>query len=149
MAVLHEPGETELAQSSLSALKAMRATGRIKLLGIAGGGDVMDAYVSTVGGVRLGEPAADLATALALASAAQDKPLPQRLVCFGEIGLAGEVRPVPEINRRIQEVARLGFTHAVVPASPTGPGKIPAGFSVREVTTVGQALELLFPARPD
>jgi len=68
-------------------------------------------------------------------------------VCFGEIGLAGEVRPVPEINRRIQEVARLGFTHAVVPASPNGPGKIPPGFSVREVTTVSQAMELLFPPR--
>ena len=107
----------------------------------------MDCYVSTVGGVRLTEPATDLAVCMALASAAQDRPLPQRLVCFGEIGLAGEVRPVPEINRRIQEVARLGFTHAVVPASPSGPGKIPPGFSVREVTTVNQAMELLFPPR--
>lgn len=107
----------------------------------------MDCYVSTVGGVRLTEPATDLAVCMALASAAQDRPLPQRLVCFGEIGLAGEVRPVPEINRRIQEVARLGFTHAVVPASPNGPGKIPPGFSVREVTTVSQAMELLFPPR--
>ena len=107
----------------------------------------MDCYVSTVGGVRLSEPATDLAVCMALASAAQDRPLPQRLVCFGEIGLAGEVRPVPEINRRIQEVARLGFTHAVVPASPSGPGSIPPGFSVREVTTVNEAMELLFPAR--
>lgn len=107
----------------------------------------MDCYVSTVGGVRLTEPATDLAVCMALASAAQDRPLPQRLVCFGEIGLAGEVRPVPEINRRIQEVARLGFTHAVVPASPNGPGKIPPGFFVREVTTVSQAMELLFPPR--
>ena len=107
----------------------------------------MDCYVSTVGGVRLTEPATDLAVCMALASAAQDRPLPQRLVCFGEIGLAGEVRAVPEINRRIQEVARLGFTHAVVPASPSGPGKIPPGFSVREVTTVGRAMELLFPPR--
>lgn len=107
----------------------------------------LDCYVSTVGGVRLTEPATDLAVCMALASAAQDRPLPQRLVCFGEIGLAGEVRPVPDINRRIQEVARLGFTHAVVPASPSGPGKIPQGFSVREVTTVSQAIELLFPPR--
>lgn len=107
----------------------------------------LDCYVSTVGGVRLTEPATDLAVCMALASAAQDRPLPQRLVCFGEIGLAGEVRPVPDINRRIQEVARLGFTHAVVPASPSGPGKIPQGFSVREVTTVSEAIELLFPPR--
>ena len=107
----------------------------------------LDCYVSTVGGVRLTEPATDLAVCMALASAAQDRPLPQRLVCFGEIGLAGEVRPVPDISRRIQEVARLGFTHAVVPASPSGPGKVPQGFSVREVTTVSQAIELLFPPR--
>ena len=112
-------------------------------VGLAG----MDCYVSTVGGVRLSEPATDLAVCLALASAAQDRPLPQRLVCFGEIGLAGEVRPVPDINRRIAEVARLGFTHAVVPASPNGPGRIPPGFSVREVTTLEQAIELLFPRK--
>lgn len=106
----------------------------------------MDAYVSTVGGVRLAEPAADLAVALALASAAQDKPLPQRLVCFGEVGLAGEVRPVPGIGRRIHEVSRLGFTHAVVPASPQGPGPVPKGFKVKEVTTLNEALETFFPA---
>ncbi|MDO4255243.1 MAG: DNA repair protein RadA [Kocuria sp.] len=106
----------------------------------------MDAYVSTVGGVRLGEPAADLAVALALASAAQDKPLPQRLVCCGEVGLAGEVRPIPGISRRIHEVSRLGFTHAVVPASPQGTGTIPKGFKVKEVTTLADALELFFPA---
>ncbi|KAA9394140.1 DNA repair protein RadA [Kocuria coralli] len=105
----------------------------------------MDAYVSTVGGVRLGEPAADLAVALALASAAQDKPLPQRLVCFGEVGLAGEVRPVPGIGRRIHEVSRLGFTHAVVPASPQGPGAVPDGFRVKQVTTLQEALEVFFP----
>lgn len=107
----------------------------------------LDCYVSTVGGVKLTEPATDLAVCMALASAAQDRPLPQRLVCFGEIGLAGEVRPVAEINRRIHEVARLGFTHAVVPASPNGPGPVPAGFSVREVTTVFEAVELLFPSQ--
>jgi DNA repair protein RadA/Sms len=105
----------------------------------------LDCYVSTVGGVKLTEPSTDLAVAMALASAAQDRPLPQRLVCFGEVGLAGEVRPVPGIGRRIQEVARLGFTHAVVPASPTGPGPVPAGFTVREVTTISDAMELLFP----
>lgn len=105
----------------------------------------MDAYVSTVGGVRLSEPAADLATALALASAAQDKPLPQRLVCFGEVGLAGEVRPVPGIEQRIREVARLGFTHAVVPASPKGLSSIPDGFRVREVTSLVEALQIFFP----
>ncbi|MEA5454805.1 DNA repair protein RadA [Sinomonas sp. JGH33] len=102
-----------------------------------------DSYVATVGGVRLTEPATDLAVALAVASAKTRQALPQRLIAFGEVGLAGEVRPVPGINRRIQEAHRLGFTHAIVPASPTGPGEIPPGFSVREVGHVAEALGLL------
>ncbi|MGN6405886.1 DNA repair protein RadA [Sinomonas sp.] len=102
-----------------------------------------DSYVATVGGVKLSEPATDLAVALAVASAKTRQALPQRLIAFGEVGLAGEVRPVPGINRRIQEAHRLGFTHAVVPASPNGPGEIPSGFSVREVGHVAEALGLL------
>ncbi|AUZ86368.1 DNA repair protein RadA [Arthrobacter sp. TmT3-37] len=103
-----------------------------------------DSYVATVGGVRLSEPATDLAVALAIASAKTDHPLPARLIAFGEVGLAGEVRPVPGIGRRIQEAERLGFTHAIVPASPGGTGPVPKGFSVREVSTLAEALALLF-----
>ena len=58
--------------------------------------------------------------------------------------ITGEVRPVPGISRRIQEAERLGFTHAVVPESPNGPGRIPAGFTVKQVSTLTEALELLF-----
>ena len=104
-----------------------------------------DSYVATVGGVKLSEPATDLAVALAVASAKTRTALPERLIAFGEVGLAGEVRPVPGINRRIQEAHRLGFTHAIVPASPTGPGEVPEGFRVREVGHVAEALELLIP----
>jgi DNA repair protein RadA/Sms len=104
-----------------------------------------DTYVATVGGVRLSEPATDLAVALAVASAKTRTALPQRLIAFGEVGLAGEVRPVPGIGRRIQEAHRLGFTHAVVPASPNGPGEVPPGFRVKEVSHVAEALELLIP----
>ncbi|MBE0008371.1 MULTISPECIES: DNA repair protein RadA [unclassified Arthrobacter] len=103
-----------------------------------------DSYVATVGGVKLSEPATDLAVALAIASAKTNQPLAARLIAFGEVGLAGEVRPVPGIAQRVQEAERLGFTHAVVPASPNGPGKVPAGFTVHEVSTLTQALELLF-----
>lgn len=103
-----------------------------------------DSYVATVGGVRLTEPATDLAVALAIASAKSDRPLPARLIAFGEVGLAGEVRPVPGIGRRIQEAERLGFTHAIVPASPGGTGPVPKGFSVREVSTLAEALAILF-----
>ena len=107
----------------------------------------MDCYLSTVGGVRLSEPAADLATVMALASAAEDKPLPRRLVVFGEVGLAGEVRAVPGIRQRIAEAARLGFTHALVPASPAGVGQVPEGFTVKEVASVVEAVDTLFPGR--
>jgi DNA repair protein RadA/Sms len=103
-----------------------------------------DSYVATVGGVRLGEPATDLATVLAIASAKTNQPLPAQLIAFGEVGLAGEVRPVPGIGRRIQEAERLGFTHAIVPASPDGTGQVPAGFTVKEVHTVSEALSTLF-----
>ena len=107
----------------------------------------MDCYLSTVGGVRLSEPAADLATVMALASAAEDKPLPRRLVVFGEVGLAGEVRAVPGIRQRIAEAGRLGFTHALVPASPAGVGQVPEGFTVKEVASVVEAVATLFPGR--
>jgi DNA repair protein RadA/Sms len=74
-----------------------------------------DVYTATVGGVRLVEPAADLAVALAVAGAATDRPLPGDLVAIGEVGLAGEVRPVGALAVRLQEAARLGFRRALVP----------------------------------
>ena len=84
---------------------------------------------------------------MALASAAQDRPLPRRLVVFGEVGLAGEVRAVPGIRQRVAEAARLGFTHAMVPASPAGLGQVPEGITVKEVSTVPEAVATLFPDR--
>lgn len=105
----------------------------------------LDCYISTVGGAKISEPAADLAAVMALASAAQDKPLPRKLAVFGEVGLAGEVRAVPGIRQRIAEVGRLGFTHVIVPASPNGVGEVPMGVTVREVTSLPEALSLLFP----
>lgn len=105
----------------------------------------LDCYISTVGGAKISEPAADLAAVMALASAAQDKPLPRKLAVFGEVGLAGEVRAVPGIHQRIAEVGRLGFTHVIVPASPNGVGEVPMGVTVREVTSLPEALSLLFP----
>ncbi|MCZ2401980.1 DNA repair protein RadA [Paenarthrobacter sp. Z7-10] len=109
-----------------------------------------DSYVATVGGVKLTEPAMDLAIALAVASSKARIAISNRLIAFGEVGLAGEVRAVPGIAQRIQEAHRLGFTHAIVPASAKGPGSIPKGFSVREVHHLGEALELLFSgAKPE
>jgi DNA repair protein RadA/Sms len=77
---------------------------------------------------------------LALASAASDIPLPKNLVAIGEVGLAGEVRRVTGVQRRLTEAHRLGFTHALVPADP---GKTPPGMKVLEVADIGDALRVL------
>jgi DNA repair protein RadA/Sms len=118
-----------------------------------------DVYVSTVGGAKVSDPAADLATALAVSSAAYNKPVPHRVVALGEIGLAGELRRVPATSRRLSEAARLGSAEAVIPAELPDPGKQSttvfhgapratdarctenhAGMLVHSVTTLEQAL---------
>ncbi|HEX6511090.1 MAG TPA: DNA repair protein RadA, partial [Chloroflexota bacterium] len=75
-----------------------------------------DVYVNVVGGLRLSEPAVDLAVALAIGSSVRDKPLPERQVAFGEIGLGGELRSVTQGERRLKEAEMLGFERAVLPA---------------------------------
>jgi len=99
-----------------------------------------DAYVSTVGGVRLGEPAADLAVALSVASSEIDAPVPLHAVAFGEVGLAGELRPVSGMPRRLAEAARLGFRTAFTPRGVLGSGPIPDGMRVMEVADVREAV---------
>jgi DNA repair protein RadA/Sms len=91
--------------------------------------------------VRLTEPASDLAVALAVASAAADRPLPAELVVVGEVGLAGEVRPVQCVERRLAEAARLGFTHAL---APTHSGVAPADMQVTEVDDLRHAIAAAF-----
>ena len=80
-----------------------------------------DVFVSSVGGVRLGEPAVDLALCLAIASSRRDAPVARRLVALGEVGLAGELRLVTQTERRLAEAARLGFGGALLPAAYDGP----------------------------
>jgi DNA repair protein RadA/Sms len=74
-----------------------------------------DVFVNAVGGVRIGEPAADLAVLLSITSSLKNKPLPTRLIVFGEVGLAGEIRPAPRGQERLKEAAKLGFTRALIP----------------------------------
>jgi DNA repair protein RadA/Sms len=105
-----------------------------------------DTYVATVGGVRLTEPSADLAVALAVASTASDRPLRPGLVAIGEVGLAGEVRPAAGVGRRLAEAARLGFSCAVVPAGTQD--KAPDGMAVREVSDLRTALEMSLAPAP-
>ena len=96
-----------------------------------------DVFASVVGGIRLSEPAADLAVVVALASAAHQRPAAPDLVVFGEVGLGGEVRRVPDAPRRLAEAARLGFRRALVPA---GSGDAPPGMELVAITDVGQVL---------
>jgi DNA repair protein RadA/Sms len=100
-----------------------------------------DIYTATVGGVRLVEPAADLAIALATVSASTDRPLPADLVAIGEVGLAGEVRTVGGVERRLAAAARLGFRRALVPPLS---GLAPEGMSVIEVPDLPTAIARMY-----
>ncbi|GAA3279116.1 DNA repair protein RadA [Dactylosporangium matsuzakiense] len=101
-----------------------------------------EVYAATVGGLRVTEPAADLALALAAASAAHELPMPPDLVALGEVGLTGEVRRVGAVPRRLAEAARLGFRFALVPpgCGPAATGSAPPGMRVLEVNDVRTAL---------
>jgi DNA repair protein RadA/Sms len=101
-----------------------------------------DVFVNAVGGVRIGEPAADLAVSLAVVSSFTDKPIASKVVVFGEIGLAGEVRPAPRGQERLREAAKLGFERAIVPRANLPKAKI-AGLEVLPVERIDQAVRLL------
>ena len=101
-----------------------------------------DVFVNAVGGVRIGEPAADLAISLAILSSLRNKPLPQKLVVFGELGLAGEVRPAPRGQERLKEAAKLGFTHALIPDSNRPRQPIP-GLTVLPVKRIDELIPTL------
>ncbi|WP_253863048.1 DNA repair protein RadA [Prauserella halophila] len=96
-----------------------------------------DVYVATVGGMKVTEPAVDLAAALAVSSAFTDRALSPKLVAIGEVGLAGEVRRVTGVGRRLTEAARMGFTHALVPPDP---GPLPDGIKALEVADLAGAV---------
>ncbi|GAA3892415.1 DNA repair protein RadA [Saccharothrix violaceirubra] len=99
-----------------------------------------DVFTATVGGMRLTEPAVDLALALAIASAAADQSLPHDLVVVGEVSLSGELRRVTGVGRRLAEAARLGYTRALVPPDA---GKLPADTRALVAHDLGEALRLL------
>lgn len=100
-----------------------------------------DVFVNVVGGVKVTETSADLALLLAMVSSLRDRPLPQDLVVFGEVGLAGEIRPVPSGQERISEAAKHGFRRAIVPAANV-PKKPPEGMQVFGVKKLADALSV-------
>lgn len=101
-----------------------------------------DVFVNVVGGVKVTETSADLALLLAIVSSFRDKSLPKDLVVFGEVGLTGEIRPVPGGQERIREAAKHGFTRAIVPQQNVPKSKI-EGIEIIPVTKVAQALEAI------
>ena len=99
-----------------------------------------DVFLNAVGGVKITEPAADLAVLLAIHSSMRNKPLPRGLVVFGEIGLAGEIRPTPRGQERLKEAAKLGFSIAVIPKS-NAPKQAIDGLEVIAVERIEQAID--------
>ena len=99
-----------------------------------------DAYINVIGGLTLDEPAADLATALAIASSYLDRPLGADLAAIGEIGLSGEIRSVSMINHRLTEISRLGFRRCVIPSHVRDELRVPEGLELIPVRNIAEAV---------
>lgn len=99
-----------------------------------------DAYINVIGGLSLDEPAADLATILAIASSYLDRPLGADLAAVGEVGLSGEIRSVSAINQRLSEIARLGFKRCIIPAHVRDDIRRPDGLRLISVKNIGEAV---------
>ncbi len=102
-----------------------------------------DAYINVIGGLELDEPAADLATVLAIASSAKDHVISDDTAAIGEVGLTGEIRSVSGMNQRLTEVARLGFRKCVIPARSRGDLKAPAGLELIAAGNIREAVDLV------
>ena len=102
-----------------------------------------DTYINVVAGLELDEPAADLATVLAIASSFRDKPIGDDLAAVGEVGLTGEIRSVTSLEQRLQEIARLGFKRCVIPASCKGELRLPAGLQILRVKNIREAINAI------
>lgn len=102
-----------------------------------------DVFVNAVGGVKITEPGADLAVLLAIVSSLKNKPLPEKMVVIGEIGLAGEVRPVQRGQERLKEAAKLGFNQAIIPKA-NQPKKPISGMNIMAVERVEEAVATLY-----
>lgn len=104
--------------------------------------NLFDAYINVIGGLRLDEPGADLPVALALASSYRDSVISDDLVAIGEVGLTGEIRSVSNMNQRLSEVARLGFTKVIIPKYGSDKLEIPKGLTVYRVRNIREAIEV-------
>ena len=101
-----------------------------------------DVFINAVGGVKISEPGVDLAVLCAIVSSFKNKPIDQKTIIFGEVGLAGEVRPVQRGQERIKEAAKLGFNRAIIPKANVAKQKI-SGIEIIPVENLSQALSKL------
>lgn len=104
-----------------------------------------DCFVATVGGMKISEPAGDLAAALAIVSSGTDIPVPSGTVAIGELTLSGDIRPVTSLERRLNEAARLGFTDAIIP--PNSSATAPAGMRLHPVSNIAEAISACWSGR--
>lgn len=102
-----------------------------------------DAYINVIGGLELDEPAADLATVLAIASSYRDKPIPDDLAAIGEVGLTGELRGISSISQRLSEIARLGFKRCIMPKYEKNAPLPPKGLEIIAVKSIREALAVM------
>ena len=102
-----------------------------------------DAYVNIAGGMKMNEPAIDLGIALAMVSSMKDQVISDRVICFGEIGLSGEVRSVQMAEQRVNEAKKLGFEHVILPASNLKALKNTKGIDLVGVSNIAEAVKAL------
>ncbi len=104
----------------------------------------MDVYLNVVGGLKLDEPAADLAVVIAAVSAAKDTPVSDTLAAVGEVGLTGEIRAVSQLSQRLSEIRRLGFTQCIIPRSGTRDIKAPEGLELLRAKNIREVIAVAF-----
>ena len=136
------PSGFNVARRNSNGVDYNRATLLLAVLekrgGISVGGS--DAYINVIGGLELTEPAADLATVLAIASSHRDMPIGNDIAAVGEVGLTGEIRSVTALNQRLAEISRLGFKHCVVPAHVPDDLRVPKGLDIISVRNIREAI---------
>lgn len=137
------PATYNAGRRSTNGIDYNRATLLLAVLEKRGGMAVSgcDAYINVIGGLELDEPAADLATMLAIASSFRDLPLGRDLAAVGEVGLSGEIRSVNSLNMRLSEIARLGFKRCVIPAHIKDDIKKPNGLEIISVKDIREAIK--------
>lgn len=140
---LVSPATYNAGRRSTNGIDYNRATLLLAVLEKRGGMAVSgcDAYINVIGGLELDEPAADLATMLAIASSFRDLPLGRDLAAVGEVGLSGEIRSVNSLNMRLSEIARLGFKRCVIPAHIKDDIKKPDGLEIISVKNIREAIK--------